>query len=78
MALEQCPECGKDISTTAESCPHCGFQDQSGKVVAAATSTVRIILMVLAFLSVVSSLLLGGCFGLIVPVSLFFLAVILK
>jgi hypothetical protein len=24
MALNPCPECGAQISTTAESCPHCG------------------------------------------------------
>ncbi len=24
MAMIQCPECGKDISTDAKSCPHCG------------------------------------------------------
>lgn len=26
MSLIKCPECGKDISDTAPSCPHCGFQ----------------------------------------------------
>lgn len=25
MALIKCPECSQDISTTAKSCPHCGF-----------------------------------------------------
>ena len=25
MALIQCPECGKDVSDTAMSCPNCGF-----------------------------------------------------
>ncbi len=25
MALITCPECGKEISNTAESCPHCGY-----------------------------------------------------
>lgn len=25
MALIKCPECGKDVSTAADSCPHCGF-----------------------------------------------------
>jgi len=24
MALIKCPECKKEISTTAEACPHCG------------------------------------------------------
>ena len=25
MALIKCPECGKDVSDTANSCPHCGY-----------------------------------------------------
>ena len=25
MALIKCPECGNDVSTSAASCPHCGF-----------------------------------------------------
>lgn len=25
MALIKCPECGKDVSTAADTCPHCGF-----------------------------------------------------
>ena len=25
MALIKCPECGKDVSTSASSCPHCGY-----------------------------------------------------
>lgn len=25
MALIQCPECGKQVSDTARSCPHCGY-----------------------------------------------------
>ena len=25
MALVDCPECGKEVSSTAESCPNCGF-----------------------------------------------------
>lgn len=24
MAMTKCKECGKDISTTAKTCPHCG------------------------------------------------------
>lgn len=29
MALIKCPECGKEISDTAKSCPNCGFQIKS-------------------------------------------------
>lgn len=25
MALINCPECGKDVSTSADACPHCGY-----------------------------------------------------
>lgn len=25
MALVECPECGKEVSTLATACPHCGF-----------------------------------------------------
>ena len=25
MALIKCPECGKEISDAAESCPNCGY-----------------------------------------------------
>lgn len=25
MALMNCPECGKEVSDSAEQCPHCGF-----------------------------------------------------
>lgn len=26
MALIQCPECKKEVSSTAPTCPHCGYQ----------------------------------------------------
>lgn len=29
MALIQCPECGRDVSTQARSCPGCGYPLQS-------------------------------------------------
>lgn len=25
MALIKCPECGNDVSTSTDTCPHCGF-----------------------------------------------------
>lgn len=28
MALMQCPECGHDVSTLAQSCPNCGYPIQ--------------------------------------------------
>jgi len=29
MALTHCPECSKEISSNAKSCPHCGYQPKS-------------------------------------------------
>lgn len=29
MALNPCKECGKDISSTAAKCPHCGAQNNT-------------------------------------------------
>ena len=46
MALIKCPECGKDVSTAAESCPHCGYPLKKGTVpqqpVQYETTTVKI------------------------------------
>jgi len=30
MALKKCKECGKDVSSTAKLCPHCGKKNPSG------------------------------------------------
>jgi len=32
MAMTHCPECGKPISTTAASCPHCGHTPKTDKI----------------------------------------------
>lgn len=32
MALTACKECGKQISTTAASCPHCGHKPEKDKI----------------------------------------------
>ena len=26
MAMTKCPECGKEVSDTAKTCPHCGHE----------------------------------------------------
>ena len=36
MALISCPECGKEISDAARSCPHCGVQDFELRAIAGA------------------------------------------
>ena len=45
MAIIKCPECGKDVSTAAEACPHCGypFKKQSSQFISYETKTVTII-----------------------------------
>ena len=42
MALIQCPECGKEISTSALSCPHCGYPLQKQGPLEYETTTVKI------------------------------------
>ena len=45
MALIKCPECQKDVSTAAETCPHCGYplkNAQSSQPVSYETKTVTI------------------------------------
>jgi len=39
MALIKCNECGKDISSTAEKCPHCGYKTEHGQSVSMAKGT---------------------------------------
>ena len=80
MALKQCKECGKQVSSRAKACPNCGAPT-AGTGLATATSIARIILMVTAILSVIPALMLGGLLGLIVlivPAVLFIMALCLK
>jgi len=78
MALEKCPECGKEISSNAESCPHCGAPTLNAKSAAASSSAARVILMVMAVMSVIPAIMFAGGLGLIIPAILFILALILK
>lgn len=32
MALRKCPDCGRDISTDAETCPYCGWKSTATKM----------------------------------------------
>lgn len=50
MALQPCPECGREISTTATSCPHCGAKTRSRRL-----SDVAILLLVAALVLVVGT-----------------------
>jgi len=78
MALTKCQECGKDISTTAQTCPHCGAKPSGRKAKDTATSGARIILMTLGILSALPALAFGGGVWLMVPVLLILIALVLR
>lgn len=44
MALMKCPECGREVSTAAPACPHCGYpiNKQPERPVQYETTTVKI------------------------------------
>lgn len=42
MALIECKECGREISTSASTCPHCGNLPLAKKVEKAAISIVKL------------------------------------
>lgn len=42
MALMKCPECGKEVSTAATSCPHCGYPLKKEEPAQYETMTVKI------------------------------------
>lgn len=46
MALKPCKECGKEVSTTAASCPHCGKKNPNGSQSIAGVGCLLIILLV--------------------------------
>ena len=78
MALIKCKDCGYDVSTEAKTCPNCGAPTTQKRKTESATSVARIILMVLAIFSIVPVIMYIGCFGLIIPLILFILALALK
>jgi uncharacterized membrane protein YvbJ len=78
MALIKCKECGHDVSTTAKTCPNCGAPTAKARQTDTSTSVARIILMVLAVISIIPAILFAGGIGLIIPAVLFVLALILK
>lgn len=44
MSLIKCPECGQDVSTNANSCPHCGnpIKDSLAKTIFYDTKVIKI------------------------------------
>ena len=51
MAIQVCAECGKDVSTTAKSCPHCGApQKKSGGTLGAVFLIVLAVFVIVNFM----------------------------
>ena len=50
MALIKCKECGKEISTTAENCPHCGWRTQHGRSITNTKFQLVLFIIVVAIL----------------------------
>jgi hypothetical protein len=50
MALIKCPECGKEISDKAASCPHCGIPNANAKKWYQENSPQMVGLMILGFI----------------------------
>lgn len=62
MALIKCKECGKEISGTAESCPHCGYRTAHGRSVTE-SKTLLIQWVICAILMFVGLVLVLGNFS---------------
>lgn len=52
MALTQCRECNKDVSTKAKTCPHCGVTNPAPSTYAAQIIATVIVLGLLVFLGI--------------------------
>jgi len=61
MALIKCSECGKEISNSAKSCPHCGFvykKDNSTlKTIIICIGTLFSIVLVILFISILPDII---------------------
>ena len=64
MALKACRECGKDVSTEAKTCPHCGVKDPSGAIAAGQKAAGRgCFLVVLIFVAIFGAIAYFGSSG---------------
>lgn len=72
----KCTECGKEVSSKAPACTHCGYTHLPAG--GAGTSAARIILMTFGLLGILPALLLFGPIGLIGPGVVILLALVLK
>ena len=51
MALQKCPECGGQVSTTAWMCPHCGARPQTNRwLLAVAMGVAPLVAVILLFI----------------------------
>jgi len=58
MAIKKCFECGKDVSSNAPACPHCGAKRSSN------FSVLRVLLMVFSILVLLPlAVMFGGVIG---------------
>lgn len=58
MALVKCEECGKEVSTKAETCPHCGFKCRSHPFITSlkALGGLYLLIIAIAVISIVVAL----------------------
>ena len=87
MALIKCPECGKQYSNKAKSCPNCGYQPRksSAPIVMTITGVMSIVIAILCLnqstlvsrlSAIAQSSDLGGIAGIVMAVLLIFTGVL--
>ena len=54
MAMTKCRECGKDVSSSASSCPHCGIKHPGGERVGCVLGTLFLLSVLFVALIVVA------------------------
>ena len=53
MALKACRECGKTVSSSAKTCPHCGIGDPTGTIAATKRAQGLVVLALLTVMAIV-------------------------
>ena len=59
MALKPCKECGKDVSTQAKTCPHCGVDAPAQKGTQVSSGAGCFILLLVIFILAISGVFSG-------------------
>ncbi len=65
MALIKCKECGKEISDSVNSCPHCGYVYKEAKQMT--TKKVITIILILVLTCLILSMVLSYLFSVVIP-----------